>query len=250
MVSKQRFTYSTGMVLIALVSPIFAGSSCKCKGAPTPPPDTESDNLIQDISVKLQVSTVDPGEIQANEATDIAVYGGGFEQGASVRIGAALGTDVVVEDSSALSVKVPSLVPGTYDVTVTNVDGTSSSLRRGLTVRSGVRADCTFLRVHFDFDKAALDEASRVALDDKMSCFQETSAKIRIEGHTDERGTVDYNLSLGQRRAEAVRRYFDASGIPDYRMNTVSFGKERPVDSGHNEASWAKNRRVDIHANQ
>ena len=70
--------------------------------------------------------------------------------------------------------------------------------------------------------------------------------KVRLEGHCDERGTAEYNLALGQKRAEGVKSFLEGLGISSQRMAAVSYGEERPLDPGHNEAAWMKNRRVDI----
>ena len=70
------------------------------------------------------------------------------------------------------------------------------------------------------------------------------SARITIEGHCDERGTREYNLALGERRAATVRSYLQSLGVRASQMSTVSFGEERPVDPGHSESAWAKNRRA------
>ena len=250
MVSKRRYSITAPLVCLMLAGPVLTGGSCKCKGEPPAHTDEETDGDVQDITVQIQVVSMDPSTTDAQKPTEALVFGAGFEAGASVQIGDVSASSVTVEDSTAISIAVPPMPEGIYDVVVTNPDGARSSLRRGLTVESGIREDCKFVRVFFDFDKAQLSSESRAALDEKMSCFQATAAKIRIEGHTDERGTVDYNLSLGQRRAETVRRYFDSSGISDFRLSTVSFGKERPLETAHNEAAWAKNRRADIHANQ
>ncbi|MDO9620399.1 MAG: OmpA family protein, partial [Moraxellaceae bacterium] len=71
-------------------------------------------------------------------------------------------------------------------------------------------------------------------------------ARVQLTGHTDERGTQDYNLALGERRANAVARYFSAAGVQPAQMNVVSYGKERPVADGSNEAAWQQNRRVEL----
>ena len=70
--------------------------------------------------------------------------------------------------------------------------------------------------------------------------------KIMIQGNTDDRGTAEYNLALGQRRSDAVRRAFAALGVPDGQMEAVSLGKEKPKSEGNNETAWAENRRADI----
>ena len=70
--------------------------------------------------------------------------------------------------------------------------------------------------------------------------------QVRIEGNCDERGTAEYNLALGQKRAEAARGFLKGLGISESRMQTISYGEEHPLDPGHDEAAWAKNRRVDF----
>ena len=74
-----------------------------------------------------------------------------------------------------------------------------------------------------------------------------TASRITVEGHTDERGTTSYNLALGERRASSVERYLVGRGVPASRLDTVSYGEERPVDKGSDEVAFSKNRRVDIH---
>ena len=76
--------------------------------------------------------------------------------------------------------------------------------------------------------------------------FRSKDRKIKIEGNTDERGTTEYNLALGQRRSEAVRKSLSLLGVSDSQMEAVSFGKEKPKAEGDNEAAWAENRRADI----
>ena len=72
------------------------------------------------------------------------------------------------------------------------------------------------------------------------------SALVTLDGHTDERGTREYNLALGDQRADTVRRFLLAEGVPDGRIQTMSYGEERPANSGHNESSWDLNRRVEL----
>lgn len=101
--------------------------------------------------------------------------------------------------------------------------------------------------VYFDFDKFALTSPAKMALDaDYQLLMKFPDAIVKIEGHCDERGTVEYNLSLGEKRAKAVMDYLVGLGVPANRMSIISYGKERPVDTGHNEAAWAKNRRAEF----
>ena len=99
--------------------------------------------------------------------------------------------------------------------------------------------------VNFEFDSAELTVSARSTLN-RQSAFLSVNPDLMIviEGHADERGTREYNLALGERRATAVRDYLVAKGINSARVRTVSYGKERPAVSGSDEAAWAKNRRA------
>lgn len=99
-------------------------------------------------------------------------------------------------------------------------------------------------RIFFDFDKSELKPQARETLRRQAEWLRNNpEVDVMIEGHCDERGTREYNLALGERRAVAVRNYLVALGISSDRLNTISYGKERPVAFGHNEDAWAKNRR-------
>ena len=98
--------------------------------------------------------------------------------------------------------------------------------------------------IHFDFDRADLTDTSRVRLQSLAEALkQHGDIKIRIDGNCDEAGTEEYNIALGQKRAEAARTYLASLGIDSTRLETVSFGKERPIDPGHSPEADAKNRR-------
>ena len=99
-------------------------------------------------------------------------------------------------------------------------------------------------RVHFDYDSAELGDDSRATLDRQVEFLnQNPSIMITIEGHCDERGTREYNLALGEKRASSVKDYLIASGVNSARISTVSYGKERPQVLGSNSAAWKMNRR-------
>jgi peptidoglycan-associated lipoprotein len=101
--------------------------------------------------------------------------------------------------------------------------------------------------VYFDFDKYNLRPDAKSSLDANFALMQQFSNVIvKIEGHCDERGTVEYNLSLGEKRAKSVMDYLTGLGIAAGRISIISYGKERPVDAGHNEAAWSKNRRSEF----
>jgi peptidoglycan-associated lipoprotein len=104
-----------------------------------------------------------------------------------------------------------------------------------------------FQSVYFDFDKFNLRTDARAALDMNFDLLTEfPDVIIKIEGHCDERGTVEYNLSLGEKRANSAKGYLVGLGIADNRISIISYGKERPVDPRHNEEAWAKNRRCEF----
>ncbi len=99
-------------------------------------------------------------------------------------------------------------------------------------------------RVFFDYDKSVVKPEGRTLLNRQAAWLKQYgSVAITIEGHCDERGTREYNLALGERRANAVKDYLVAQGISASRIKTISYGKERPVALGSNEAAWSQNRR-------
>lgn len=98
--------------------------------------------------------------------------------------------------------------------------------------------------VYFDFDSYRISSAGRSAIQANASWLKDNpKATVQIEGHCDERGTTEYNLALGDRRAFAVRDALVSAGVAKKRLSTISYGEERPSDPGHDEAAWAKNRR-------
>ena len=100
-------------------------------------------------------------------------------------------------------------------------------------------------RVYFDFDSYSLDGEDRATLDAQAAWLNSNpEVRVTIEGHADERGTREYNLALGDRRANAARDYLQSRGIAASRMQTLSWGKERPAVEGSNESAWAQNRRA------
>ena len=99
---------------------------------------------------------------------------------------------------------------------------------------------------YFEFDSSTLTADAQRALDAHIAALQGSDATVRLEGHTDERGTREYNMALGERRANAVRDYMVVNGIASYRIETISYGEEQPVAYGSGESNWAQNRRVEL----
>jgi peptidoglycan-associated lipoprotein len=102
-----------------------------------------------------------------------------------------------------------------------------------------------FEDIHFDYDKSFIREDAKPALQKVADYLKKNpGASMVIEGHCDERGTAEYNMALGERRAESAKSYLVSLGVKSGGFSTVSFGEEKPVDPGQNEGAWAKNRRA------
>jgi peptidoglycan-associated lipoprotein len=122
----------------------------------------------------------------------------------------------------------------------------ADSARAAQQAQDAMRAQLT-QSIHFDFDKSDLRSDAQAILDSKIPILlANPQVSIQIAGNTDERGSTQYNLALGQRRAAAAKRYLTDHGIDESRIETVSYGEERPVAQGHDEESWAQNRRDDF----
>lgn len=103
------------------------------------------------------------------------------------------------------------------------------------------------MRVHFDYDSDALRADAQSTLDQKVAILNANPAiRLRIGGHTDARGSDEYNMALGLRRANAARRYLVDRGVADSRLETVSYGEEQPMAQGNDEGAWSQNRRAEF----
>lgn len=101
--------------------------------------------------------------------------------------------------------------------------------------------------VHFDYDSSDLSQKDLATLNAHANYLSKNGmSKISLTGHTDERGTREYNLALGERRAKSVQAFLVTNGARNDQIESVSYGKEKPVNEGHNESAWAENRRVEI----
>ena len=131
-----------------------------------------------------------------------------------------------------------------YDGGISTVE---ASMREESSLDYETRAIFTNATVYFEFDKFSLNSKSLQTLKSAVAAMKDNSSiKITISGHADERGTREYNLALGQRRAESVRDYFVVNGINANRVTVKSYGEEKPLSDGSDETSYAKNRRAEI----
>lgn len=116
------------------------------------------------------------------------------------------------------------------------------------------RAAATIIRpelrtVYFEFDSARLtDQAKETLRQNAKWLLEHPEIEVQVQGHCDERGTVEYNFNLGQRRADAVKKFLVDLGVSPSRIHTISYGEERPAVPGHNEEAWRWNRRAEFHA--
>jgi peptidoglycan-associated lipoprotein len=125
-------------------------------------------------------------------------------------------------------------------------DAAAAAARDAANAAAGARTTLLSM-VHFEYDQSDLRPEDRALLDAKVPILQANGAvTIRVAGHTDERGSDEYNLALGQRRAAAVKAYLVQHGIPETRIETVSYGEERPIAQGSNESAYSQNRRAEF----
>lgn len=230
-------------LLLAVLLPVLVACPPKDK-------DRTVDDTIEELpspAEKLSVGGVDPAFGPAGRVFPIEVFGSGFQKGATVSISNTDASGARVADESSLSVSVPSLPAGIYDVIVKNPDGGKGILRRGLTLKDEVDASaCRNFTIYFSVDSSVVEPAMRGQLDSLATCARASGATIRVEGNCDRSGTTEYNLALGQRRADAVTRYLQGLGVAPQKLRAVSYGEERPAAPGTDDAAGARNRRADI----
>ena len=227
---------------------VLAVSGCKCKKDKEPPP--EDPVVVQDTSNRMSVTGIDPSRVSENKPFSATVRGSGFKAGAKVTIGVQEASNVTFLNANQLAVDVAGMPAGRYDVQVTNTDGSNSISRGALTVEAGVVMSCDPAIVYFDTDSSVVKDEGKRVLESRASCYSKSTATIQVDGHCDERGTTDYNLALGERRAKAVKTTLTGAGVPADRIVTRSYGEEQPADAGHDESAWNKNRRAEVSASR
>ena len=127
-----------------------------------------------------------------------------------------------------------------------SLDAQASSMDKGEGILEG-RTSGPLLPIYFDFDKSNIKQDQRARLEKNAEYLKQNKmAKVRIEGNCDERGTNEYNMALGERRAISAKKYLANLGIHSDRLHTISYGEEKPLLHGHDELSWAQNRRDDF----
>ncbi|MFO1402581.1 MAG: peptidoglycan-associated lipoprotein Pal [Steroidobacteraceae bacterium] len=133
------------------------------------------------------------------------------------------------------------------DAAGTQAAGAGAAGTGGAASSGGTSAPAASRIIYFDFDSSEIRSEFNAALAEHARVLtQNPTVRVRLEGHTDERGSPEYNIGLGERRAQAVRRALMLQGAADAQLSTVSYGEERPAVSGQTEEAWAQNRRVEI----
>lgn len=156
--------------------------------------------------------------------------------------GAGAAAEVVVpEDKTAPAETITSEDITTETASVREGEGAKAASPASASIMEGLKA------VHFDFDKYTIrDEDKEVLRQNAEWLKSRPESKVLIEGHADERGETEYNLALGEKRAESVKSYLETLGVRAETLSTISYGEEKPADQGHDEAAWARNRRAEF----
>ena len=155
----------------------------------------------------------------------------------------AAGDSVSGEEVSSIDKTQPLTPDNSSNITEESLSTKELSIEEGVPAED--RKPLNLDDIYFDFDRADLSLPAREGLEGIAAWMEaEQSIRLRIEGHADERGTSQYNLALGDRRANAVKRYLTALGIEGGRLRAISYGEEMPADLVQAESGWAKNRRV------
>ena len=152
-----------------------------------------------------------------------------------------------VEDKSATATTPPAGGVTTSPATGSGVSGTSAGGAASAAALKDPNNILSKRSVYFDYDQFVIKDEYKAMIEAHAKYLQANkAARATLQGHTDERGTREYNIALGQKRADAVKKLMILLGASEIQIETVSFGKEKPRREGHDEASWAENRRVDI----
>jgi peptidoglycan-associated lipoprotein len=149
------------------------------------------------------------------------------------------------DETQAQPAKVePSVQPAPVEQTSQNPSVQDENANAQETEKPVTVTSSAIRTVHFAFDKYDLSDEAREILKKNAQWLKDNqNVKVIVEGHCDDRGTVEYNLALGEKRAKAVKDYYISLGIPANRIQTISYGEERPANPAENEAAWAQNRR-------
>lgn len=257
--SQSRKSPLSPKFLLCMLTPIFFAANCKdpCKKPflneeECQKLDTQNVIEIVEPTVELRLVSIDPDVVEPGVSVEATIFGKGFEEGAMISIGEE-SYATVFNSSEELVLALSPMDSGLYNVVVNNPSGGKHTLYEGLQVGSLEGDDvqtCENIVVYFDLNKDRLTVESEQQILEQAECWLNTGVPLVIEGHCDERGTTEYNIALGQRRADSVQRYLLTQGIASSNMRTVSHGEEKPAVTGQSESVYQQNRRAEIHIQQ
>lgn len=191
---------------------------------------------------KPEEASVPAAETANQDAKPEGAAAGGVQTGAVNNNGGLNGVEMGDDNAQGGQGGRNGTVGGGADGTAVN-GGTNAATAEA----QAMAAALTVRTVHFDFDSADIRQDDyAVLLAHARYLQQHPQARVMLSGHADERGTREYNMALGERRAKAVEAFFGVNGVRNSQLDTVSYGKEKPVNDGNDEAAWAENRRVEI----
>jgi peptidoglycan-associated lipoprotein len=236
-----KFTLVFGLVALAAVV-----GGCNKKVAATPPSAPPAPALQPTVTLNASPSTVNSGQTvtlswSSTSATDLDI-----EPGVG-KVAPQGSTPVNPTETTTYTITATGAGGSATATASVNVNAPSAPTAMAPTAPPGVSDlfDQNVKDAYFELDKSDLrDDARAVLTKDAEFLRSYPQTKVSIEGHCDERGSTEYNLGLGQRRAEAAKNYLISLGIPADRMETTSWGKERPFCSEHDESCWQQNRRA------
>ena len=209
-------------------------------------------------AVKPAIEGIDPNKGFNNGMILTKISGSNFEPGSTVKLSRngqpeIPGLNIKVVDSAQISCffDINGKPEGEYDLEVTSPSRQKAILENGFTVEhftpNSLELNKSLKAVYFDLNKAELRRDQFSSLDADLAILKKYSTLyILLGGHADERGTIEYNLDLSERRATAIKKYLLEKGIAPKRITIYAYGKEFPFKKGHNESSWWQNRRVDV----
>ena len=210
----------------------------------------EQEGIAAPVESKVRLVEVLPSVVDIGVRMEATVMGTGFQSGANLYIGSnpvAL-TNVRFQGSSVLEFTIPALTSGRHNLRIENPDQSTHTLYGAIEAKEAEEAlspQCETLTLYFPSAESVIDPIAQEILDQNQSCF-DNKYRYYIEGHCDDRGTTEYNISLGQRRADILENYLLSQGILPDHISTISYGEERPISQGSNEENWSKNRRAVI----
>jgi peptidoglycan-associated lipoprotein len=238
-----------GVILFSLLALAVVGAGCKHPAPATPPPPAPAAAPPAQPTVSLEAS---PTVIQNGQSTTLS-----WSSTNATSLTLAPGVGTVAAQGSTSVTPTDST---TYTITATGPGGSATASARvtvtpppppPATAAATPTLEEMFTKevkdAYFDFDKADIRTDARQALSQTAEFLRSyPQIKVLVEGHCDERGSTEYNLALGDRRAEAAKNFLVSLGVAADRMQTISYGKERPFCTEHTEACWQENRRAHI----